>query len=178
MDHTVDRREITPGELATARRYAIVIEWSSEDDAYVVSVPDIPELHTHGATREEAAAMGDEAIAVWLAADQKVGLDPPPPRFSALGAFTSLSKKAERIRWIHHRLNVSQREFGDLLVEACARFARRRGGPARMMPQSCEAARSNEYRHGQDMTDIFWLTGSGIASKVWLRALPVGLLTS
>src|SRR3954467_13969762 len=91
MDDTVDRGDLTPEELATARRYAIVIEWSPEDDAFVVSVPDIPDLHTHGATREEAATMGDEAIAVWLAADQKLGIEAPTPRFSALG---TLSKDA------------------------------------------------------------------------------------
>lgn len=112
MGNAVDRRDITPEELAAAQRYAIVIEWSPEDDAFVVSVPDIAGLHTHGATREEAAMMGDEAIAVWLAADQKLGIEAPTPRFSALG---SLSKGAERIRRIRHSLNVSQREFADLL---------------------------------------------------------------
>ena len=75
MDDTVDRRDLTPDEIAAAHRYAIVIEWSPEDDAFVVSVPDIPNLHTHGSTREEAAMMGDEAIAVWLAADQDLGIE-------------------------------------------------------------------------------------------------------
>ena len=112
MDDTVDRRDLTSDELAAAHRYAIVIEWSPEDDAFVVSVPDMPDLHTHGATREEAAMMGDEAIAVWLAADKKLGIEAPTPRFSALG---TLSKDAQRIRRVRHRLNLSQREFADLL---------------------------------------------------------------
>jgi predicted RNase H-like HicB family nuclease len=64
MNDAVDQREITLEELTEARRYAIVIEWSAEDDVFVVSVPDIPGLHTHGDTHEEAATMAAEAIAV------------------------------------------------------------------------------------------------------------------
>jgi predicted RNase H-like HicB family nuclease len=85
MNDAVDQRAITPEELAEARRYAIAIEWSPEDDAFVVSVPDIPGLHTHGATREQAATMADEAIAVWIAADRNLGIEPPRPKFRFLG---------------------------------------------------------------------------------------------
>jgi predicted RNase H-like HicB family nuclease len=52
--------------LAVAARYAFVIEWSSEDIAFIASVPDIPGIHTHGATRAEAAAAGDQVLALWL----------------------------------------------------------------------------------------------------------------
>ena len=46
------------------RRYAMVIEWSDEDQLFLVSIPDFPGAHTHGRTRAEAAAMGEEAIAL------------------------------------------------------------------------------------------------------------------
>jgi predicted RNase H-like HicB family nuclease len=87
MYNPVDRREITSDELAEARRYAIVIGWSPEDDAFVVSVPDIPGLHTHGVTREEAATMAEEAIAVWIAADRSLGIEPLRPEFDVLGGY-------------------------------------------------------------------------------------------
>jgi len=48
--------------------YRMEIVWSAEDDAYVVTVPDLPGCMTHGATYAEAAARGENAIATWLAA--------------------------------------------------------------------------------------------------------------
>ncbi len=48
--------------------YRMEIIWSEEDDAYLVTVPDLPGCMTHGATYEAAAARGANAIASWLAA--------------------------------------------------------------------------------------------------------------
>ena len=33
--------------------YSMLIQWSKEDGAYVVSFPEFPSSHTHGATYEE-----------------------------------------------------------------------------------------------------------------------------
>jgi predicted RNase H-like HicB family nuclease len=60
--------DVIEADTTAALYYALVMEWSTEDDAFVVSVPDFPEIHTHGATREEAAAMANEVIALTLAA--------------------------------------------------------------------------------------------------------------
>jgi predicted RNase H-like HicB family nuclease len=62
------------------RRYAMVIEWSDADQCFLVSIPDFPGAHTHGETRAEAAAMGEEVIALLLAGER----NPPPPRFTAM----------------------------------------------------------------------------------------------
>lgn len=105
----------TPEELAEAGRYAIVIEWSTENDAYIVSVPDMPGFHTHGATREEAATMGDELIATILTANCDLGRPIPPPRFSALHAFTPPAYDAERIRQLRKRLGILESEFAEIL---------------------------------------------------------------
>jgi predicted RNase H-like HicB family nuclease len=67
-----------------ARRYALVIEWSDEDQVFIVSAPDLPGLRTHGATREEAVAMGEEAVVLWLGANQRLGRPIPPASFTAL----------------------------------------------------------------------------------------------
>jgi predicted RNase H-like HicB family nuclease/DNA-binding XRE family transcriptional regulator len=109
----VDRSEITEEEFAVARRYAMVIEWSDADNAFIVSAPDLVGLHTHGATREDAARMGEEVIAIWLSAHADRGLPIPPPQFTALG--NERRRDAERVRRVRRKLAVSQRDFANLL---------------------------------------------------------------
>jgi predicted RNase H-like HicB family nuclease len=62
------------------RRYAMVIEWSDEDQLFLVSIPDFPGAHTHGRTRTEAAAMGEEVIALLVDGEA----NPPAARFTAM----------------------------------------------------------------------------------------------
>lgn len=117
MNGEVEWVDVTPEDVRNATLYALVIEWSEEDDAFVVSVPDLPGLHTHGTTREEAATMGNEVVAFWLAADRAQGLMTPPPSFSALHP-SSLRVSPigpARIRQLRHRLNVSQQAFAEIL---------------------------------------------------------------
>jgi DNA-binding transcriptional regulator YiaG len=108
---------VTAEELAEARRYAMEIVWSDEDDAFVVSFPDAPGVMTHGATREKAAAMGEDAIITWYTALKDAGLSIPRPTLTAREANVSASDHydAHRIREIRLRLDVSQRVFADLL---------------------------------------------------------------
>ena len=84
MRPTAATSDLMPDELAEVRRYSLLIAWSPENDAYVVSVPEIPGLHSHGATHEEAIAMGEEAIATWLTGLRKLGRPVPAPRFAAV----------------------------------------------------------------------------------------------
>ena len=42
--------------------YSMVIQWSDEDEAYVVTLPEFPSCHTHGATYAEAARNGEEVL--------------------------------------------------------------------------------------------------------------------
>lgn len=117
MDDGVDRRELTPEELAEARHYSLLIEWSSEDDAFIVSVPDLPGVHTHGATREEAAAMGDEVVAVVVGYLRSAGRPVPPPSpYSGCISFARPpAYNANRIREIRRSFGVSQRVFAEML---------------------------------------------------------------
>jgi DNA-binding transcriptional regulator YiaG len=107
--------DVTEHDVAAACRYAMVIEWSEEDAVFVVSVPDLPGLHTHGATREEAAVMGDEVIALWIAGARATGRPVPSPRFSALNADNQGDVDAQRIRTVRQRLNASQSDFAEML---------------------------------------------------------------
>jgi predicted RNase H-like HicB family nuclease/DNA-binding XRE family transcriptional regulator len=117
MDDGVDRRELTAEELAEAHRYPLLIEWSAEDDAFIVSVPDLPGVHTHGATREEAAAMGDEVVAVVVGYLRSAGRPVPPP--SPYSGYVSVARPAgydaDRIREIRRNFAVSQRVFAEML---------------------------------------------------------------
>ncbi|MCA9879419.1 MAG: type II toxin-antitoxin system HicB family antitoxin [Thermomicrobiales bacterium] len=74
-----DQDWATPEEREEARRYRMVMAWSDEDDIFIVRFPDAPGVVTHGATREEAAAQGDEAILGWLTALRDAGIPVPPP---------------------------------------------------------------------------------------------------
>jgi predicted RNase H-like HicB family nuclease len=79
MEGEIDRSELTPEELAAGRCYGMSIDWSAEDEVFLASFPDVPGLVTHGATREAAAAMGDEAIAIWLSVMRGLGQPVPAP---------------------------------------------------------------------------------------------------
>lgn len=79
-----EKKIVAPQDLAEARAYSMVIEWSPEDNVWIVSVPELPGLHAHGRTRAEALTMGEEVIALWLAGLRRHGqFIPAPRRFSA-----------------------------------------------------------------------------------------------
>jgi len=68
-------------------RYTIIIQWSDEDDAYVVTLPEWEEtgeyfVRTHGDTYDEALRDGEDLLAELIAqADSK-----PLPRSRVFGA--------------------------------------------------------------------------------------------
>jgi len=65
-------------------RYSILIEWSDEDQVFVVSLPEWGDLvHTHGATYEEALQQGKELIELLIATRQDSGEPLPQPRVFA-----------------------------------------------------------------------------------------------
>jgi predicted RNase H-like HicB family nuclease len=112
MDRAYGELEVTDEDRAAASRYAAVIEWSDTDGVYVVTVPDIPNLHTHGATREAAATAADEVVALWIAGARETAIPVPPPRFSAL---LPPDFDAARVAALRKRLNLTQHEFAQLL---------------------------------------------------------------
>jgi predicted RNase H-like HicB family nuclease len=74
----------TAEEFAEIRRYAMVIEWSDENNAFLVTVPDLPGLVTDGPTRAEAAEMGEDAIGSVISGLRETGQPVPAPRYSNL----------------------------------------------------------------------------------------------
>jgi len=64
-------------------RYSMLIEWSDQDQAYIVTVPELPGCVTHGTTHEEAVKQGADAIESWVDAARVWGRAIPRPRVFA-----------------------------------------------------------------------------------------------
>ncbi|GAC1355259.1 MAG: hypothetical protein NVSMB38_35350 [Ktedonobacteraceae bacterium] len=67
-----------------ADKYSMEIKWSNEDEAYIVTVPELPGCRTHGSTYEEAVQQGKDAIESWIEASEAWGDPIPPPRVATL----------------------------------------------------------------------------------------------
>lgn len=61
-------------------RYSMLIEWSDEDNAYIVTVPELSGCRTHGSSYEEAVRQGEDAIQSWLDTAVYRGNPVPEPR--------------------------------------------------------------------------------------------------
>ncbi len=60
--------------------YSMLIQWSDEDQLFIVSLPEFgPYCHTHGSTYEEAAKMGQECLESLIDAYQAWGKPLPEP---------------------------------------------------------------------------------------------------
>jgi predicted RNase H-like HicB family nuclease len=70
-----------------ALHYSIVIEWSPEDQAYVVILPEWSDRYAmpvaHGATYEEAATRGRNALESYILFAHEDGCPLPSPRVFA-----------------------------------------------------------------------------------------------
>lgn len=68
----------------TTPHYSMVIEWSDEDQKYVVSFPEWgPHTHTHGATYEEAVLNGRQVLNDLIDLWREQGRALPQPRVFA-----------------------------------------------------------------------------------------------
>src|SRR5215211_1609682 len=80
-DEEEESEPFTEDELAEARQYSLLIQWSPEDQVYMALSPEFPRLKTHGETQEEALAMGVESVAMWIYIARKDGEPVPEPSF-------------------------------------------------------------------------------------------------
>jgi antitoxin HicB len=62
-------------------QYSMVIQWSEEDNLYLVHLPEFPfqQFVTHGETYEEAAKRGQEVIEMFVEDYQESGKPLPRP---------------------------------------------------------------------------------------------------
>lgn len=61
-------------------KYEVIIYWSSEDEAYVAEVPELPGCMAHGPTQEAALRHAQEAIALWIDTAREHGDAIPEPK--------------------------------------------------------------------------------------------------
>lgn len=67
----------------TAHKHSM--NWSEDDQCYVVKMPDLPGCMAHGKTRQQAVKMAEEAIELWIETAKEDGVPVPKPRsFAAL----------------------------------------------------------------------------------------------
>lgn len=113
--HTYDN--VAKEELDLAQRYPMHMERSPEADAFIVSFPDAPGVKTHGATRVEAAEMGEDAIITWLTAmiDSDRPILPPSPYAGSETDERLPPFSGDRVMKLRGSFDVSQEEFARLL---------------------------------------------------------------
>ena len=65
-------------------KYEIIIYWSSEDEAFVAEVPELPGCMAHGSTQEDALKNAKEAIQLWIDTAKEFGDPIPEPKGNKL----------------------------------------------------------------------------------------------
>ena len=70
-----------------------MVNWSEEDQAYLVEVPELPGCMADGATRQEAIANAEVVIQEWLETAQSLGRPVPRPQ----GGMVTVPEAAERL---------------------------------------------------------------------------------
>lgn len=62
-------------------RYSMVIQWSDEDNLYLVHLPEFPSQHfvTHGKSYEQAARNGREVLEMFIEMFEEEGKVLPDP---------------------------------------------------------------------------------------------------
>lgn len=61
-------------------KYEVIIYWSSDDEAFVAEVPELPGCAAHGDTPEAALAQAQEAMRLWLETAAEFGDPIPEPK--------------------------------------------------------------------------------------------------
>lgn len=61
-------------------RFEIILYWSTEDDAFVAEVPELPGCTAHGSTQAEALQQVQDAMGLWLDTAREMNLPVPEPK--------------------------------------------------------------------------------------------------
>jgi len=61
-------------------KYEIILYWSSEDEAFIAEVPELPGCAADGPTRQEALANVEIVISEWLETAREFNRPIPEPR--------------------------------------------------------------------------------------------------
>jgi predicted RNase H-like HicB family nuclease len=61
-------------------KYEIIIFWSSEDEAFIAEVPELPGCAADGATKQAALKNVDVVIKEWIETAKNLGRPIPEPK--------------------------------------------------------------------------------------------------
>jgi predicted RNase H-like HicB family nuclease len=61
-------------------RYEMIIYWSSEDERFIVEVPELPGCMADGTTYEEAVKNCQQVIMEWIETAKELGREIPEPK--------------------------------------------------------------------------------------------------
>jgi len=61
-------------------KYEVIIYWSTEDQAFVAEVPELPGCSAHGPSQEAALASAQDAIQLWIDTANECGDPVPEPK--------------------------------------------------------------------------------------------------
>jgi predicted RNase H-like HicB family nuclease len=64
----------------TEPRYEVIIYWSSEDEAFIAEVPELPGCAADGSTYQDALANVKVIIEEWIETAHELGRSIPEPR--------------------------------------------------------------------------------------------------
>lgn len=64
----------------TESRYEVIIYWSSEDEAFIAEVPELPGCASDGSTYQEALGNVQVIIEEWIETARELGRIIPEPR--------------------------------------------------------------------------------------------------
>lgn len=64
-------------------KYSMILSWSSDDNCYIVSVPDLPGCMADGDTPQKAVENAQVIIEEWIETAKILGREIPKPSFSA-----------------------------------------------------------------------------------------------
>ncbi len=61
-------------------KYEVITYWSTEDQALIAEVPELPGCCAHGSTQEAALANAQDAIRLWVETAKEFGDPVPEPK--------------------------------------------------------------------------------------------------
>lgn len=61
-------------------KYEVIIFWSSEDDAFIAEVPELPGCMADGKTYQGALRAVERVAKEWVAVAKELGRDVPQPK--------------------------------------------------------------------------------------------------
>jgi antitoxin HicB len=92
-------------DVKSPSHYSVIIQWSDEDQVYVVTLPEWGGCHTHGATYEEAAKNAREVLSMLIEDEKSTGNELPTPhefQFPGPSGFTYQFSGTYRMQKVKH----------------------------------------------------------------------------